>query len=131
MTGKDYNAMTAYLYVGLGGALGAMMRYALSMVTVKTDFPMMTFFTNFLGAIVIGLVVGLAAEGRVRSDSLMLFLKTGFCGGFTTFSTFSLETLNLFENRNYGMGACYAGLSLICCVAGVWIGKGIADFIAG
>lgn len=121
--------MTAYLYAGIGGALGAMLRYGLSTITVKMNFPIMTFITNLVGAILIGFIVGIAAN-RDISGNLLLLLKTGFCGGFTTFSTFSLETLNLLEQKDYAVGAAYAVLSLICCVAGVWIGRRLAEVIA-
>ena len=60
-----------FLFVGLGGALGAMLRYALSLITVKTEFPLMTFLTNILGAFAIGLIVGIASEkksGCAKSD---------------------------------------------------------------
>ena len=113
------------LFVGLGGALGAICRYLLSMISVKSDFPLMTFIINILGAIIIGFVVGVASKYKVN-DNILLFLKTGFCGGFTTFSTFSLETLTLFENSHYITGCLYAVLSLICCVAGVAIGRFIS-----
>lgn len=113
------------LFVGLGGALGAICRYLLSMISVKSDFPLMTFIINILGAIIIGFVVGIASKHKIN-DNILLFLKTGFCGGFTTFSTFSLETLTLFENSHYITGCLYAVLSLICCVAGVAIGRFIS-----
>lgn len=122
--------MSAYLYVGIGGALGAMFRYALSTVTVRSDFPFMTFFANLIGAVLIGFIVGLASGAKLRSDHV-LFLKPGFCGGFTTFSTFSLETLTLLEQKCYVTGGCYAVCSLVCCIAGVWIGRSLAGLAVG
>lgn len=120
-----------FLFVGLGGALGAMLRYALSLITVKTEIPLMTFLTNILGAFAIGLIVGIASEKKADAPNLILFLKTGFCGGFTTFSTFSLETLTLFENGSWATGGLYAVLSFICCIAGVWLGKTAAGLVTG
>ncbi len=67
-----------FLFVGLGGALGAMLRYALSLITVKTEFPLMTFLTNILGAFAIGLIVGIASEKKADAPNLILFLETGF-----------------------------------------------------
>lgn len=122
--------MSAYFWVGAGGALGAVFRYALSTVTVKSDFPFMTFAANLIGAVLIGFIVGLASGTKLRSD-WVLFLKTGFCGGFTTFSTFSLETLTLLEQKCYVTGGCYAACSLICCIVGVWLGKCIAGLAVG
>lgn len=110
-----------FLFVALGGAIGAVARYGLSLITVKIDFPLMTFITNLLGAFVIGVIVGLATKKNLDSY-LILFLKTGFCGGFTTFSTFSLETFNLIQSGNYFTATIYAILSLLLCIAGVAIG---------
>ena len=88
--------MSAFLAVGLGGALGAMGRYGISLLPLKSAFPWLTLLTNVLGALVIGFVVGVTAD-NTASPNTVLFWKTGVCGGFTTFSTFSLETLRLLE----------------------------------
>ena len=88
-----------FVYVALGGAFGAMARYALSLIPVKSDFPILTLVTNILGAILIGFIVGIAEAKNGVSDEAMLFLKTGVCGGFTTFSTFSLEAANMFDEK--------------------------------
>ena len=84
------------LFVALGGGLGAVGRYLLSLIAAPWSFPVMTLLTNFLGAVVIG-AVAQAAGQLPMSKSAVLFLKTGLCGGFTTFSTFSLETVELLE----------------------------------
>lgn len=110
-----------FLFVGLGGAVGAMLRYAISLIPYKGGFPLLTFVTNILGALLIGFIVGYASKRNV-SDSLMLFLKTGLCGGFTTFSTFSLEAYNLFVSGSKILAVCYAVLSAVCCIIGVWLG---------
>lgn len=75
-----------------------------------------------LGALVIGFVVGVTAD-NAASPNTVLFWKTGVCGGFTTFSTFSLETLRLLEGGQTGAGLLYAGASVVQCVAGVYIGE--------
>ena len=110
-----------FLFVGLGGAVGAMLRYAISLIPYKCGFPLLTFVTNILGALIIGFIVGYASKRNVN-DSLMLFLKTGLCGGFTTFSTFSLEAYNLFVSGSKILAVCYAVLSAVCCIIGVWLG---------
>lgn len=110
-----------FLFVALGGALGAVCRYALSLVSVKADFPLMTFITNLLGAFIIGVIAGTAVRKNL-SSKLVLFLKTGFCGGFTTFSTFSLEAFNLLQKGAYLTAGLYVVLSLVLCVAGVALG---------
>lgn len=109
--------------VGAGGALGAVFRYVLSLIRVESDFPLMTFLTNVIGAAAIGVIAALAERSAGLSPGTLLFFKTGVCGGFTTFSTFSLETLTLIE-KNHTVTACaYAGASLVLCIAGVWLGE--------
>lgn len=115
-----------FLYVGLGGALGAISRYAISLIPVKTQFPILTLVTNIIGAIIIGFIVGVASSRKDISPNTILFWKTGVCGGFTTFSTFSLEALNLIENKSYYYGGLYIALSLFCCILGVYLGKKIS-----
>ncbi|MCR4717331.1 MAG: fluoride efflux transporter CrcB [Lachnospiraceae bacterium] len=115
-----------FLFVALGGAIGAMGRYAISLIPVKTTFPILTLITNIIGAILIGIIVGVVADMDNVSPNLVLFLKTGVCGGFTTFSTFSLEAFDLFDNKAYFAGGLYVALSVICCVLGIWCGKKIA-----
>ena len=85
--------MIKYLCVGLGGAVGAMLRYLIGLVPVgaSNGFPIKTLLINILGAFVIG-VLAVLGEKHSLPPLLVLTLKTGVCGGFTTFSTFSLET---------------------------------------
>ena len=116
----------SFLWVALGGAVGAMCRYAISLIPVKMTFPILTLITNILGAIFIGFIVGIFADKEERSPNLVLFLKTGVCGGFTTFSTFSLEAFNLFENKQYMQGGIYIALSVIFCIFGIWCGRKLA-----
>lgn len=113
-----------FFFVALGGAAGTCGRYAISLIPVKTQFPVLTLVTNFLGAVLIGFVVGIAKNKNVSKNAI-LFLKTGVCGGFTTFSTFSLEAYNLFMTKNYGLCGLYVFLSVAGCIAGVWLGKKI------
>ena len=113
------------LLVGLGGGLGAVARYLMGLIPVPVDFPAMTLLINVLGAAVIGGVSALA--GALPLDPrAVLFLKTGVCGGFTTFSTFSLETVGLLEEGRYLAGGGYALLSVALCLAGVVLGRALA-----
>ena len=77
-----------YFFVALGGAIGAMGRYAISLIPVKSAFPILTLITNCLGAVTIGFVVGLVSKRNDISPNAVLFWKTGVCGGFTTFQHF-------------------------------------------
>ena len=117
--------MLGFLFVGIGGALGAMLRYAISLIPYKQEFPLLTLIINILGALLIGYITGLTLK-RDIPQNLSLFLKTGLCGGFTTFSTFSLEAYNLLQNGNYVCAAFYILLSLLGCITGVWCGIMIA-----
>lgn len=116
----------AYLSVALGGGLGSLFRYLLSLVPVRGPFPVMTFVTNLGGAFLIGLVTALAARHN-WPDNVTLLFKTGFCGGFTTFSTFSLESFRLIATQHYIMAAAYMVLSVLVCLAGVILGTMFAD----
>ena len=112
--------MTILLLVGLGGALGAVCRYLISLLPVRGEFPVLTLLTNLGGALLIGLVVGMS--GRLSQNG-MLFWKSGVCGGFTTFSTFSLEALRLFEGGKALLGTAYAVSSVLLCLLGVFLGE--------
>lgn len=112
----------SFVFVALGGAIGAAGRYIISLIPIRTGFPVLTLLTNITGAILIGFIVGIASERDNVTPNTVLFWKTGVCGGFTTFSTFSLEAYTLLENKSYLMGGLYIALSVICCVIGVFFG---------
>lgn len=120
--------MAGFLYVGAGGALGAALRYAISLLPYKGLFPALTLITNVLGAAAIGCIAGVAAR-RGGHEQLALFLKTGVCGGFTTFSTFSLETYDLLNRGHYKTAVAYMILSMVLCLAGVAAGFYLAEHI--
>lgn len=115
-----------FLMVALGGALGAMCRYAISLIPAKTTFPILTLITNLLGALLIGFVVGISSARNKMTPNATLFWKTGVCGGFTTFSTFSLEAFNLFHAGQTASGIVYILLSVCGCIAGVICGEKLA-----
>ena len=119
----------SFVFVALGGALGAAARYALSLIPVKTEFPILTLLTNIIGAILIGFIVGINDKRGDISPNGVLFWKTGVCGGFTTFSTFSLEAYKMFEGKAYVPGVLYVTLSVCCCIVGVFLGKKISAMI--
>ena len=117
-----------FLFVALGGALGAVGRYAVSMIPIKTEFPFLTLITNILGAVLIGFISGIVSAKQDVSQNTVLFWKTGVCGGFTTFSTFSLEAYGLFEKGSNILGLVYAVVSVVSCILGIVCGKKVAEF---
>lgn len=109
-----------FVFVGLGGAAGAVLRYLISLIPYKGDFPLLTLITNLLGALLIGFISGIAE--KKLSENAVLFLKTGLCGGFTTFSTFSLEAYKLFASDHAFLAVIYSILSVVLCITGVFAG---------
>lgn len=107
------NNLLNFLTVGAGGAIGAMLRYGLTLLL--TGQPLIATLTaNVAGSFLIGLAMG-SAQGRV-----LLFLTVGLCGGFTTFSTFSAQTLNLIQSGSYLSALGYAAASVILCLAATY-----------
>ncbi len=107
--------------VAAGGALGAVLRYTVSLVPFRGGFPAATFLVNVIGAFVLGLISGLVIDNDI-SHTAELFMKTGMCGGFTTFSTFSLEAVTLIEGGKIYLGLIYIAVSLIGSLLGVILG---------
>lgn len=113
------------LTVGLGGFVGAVCRYLLGLIPLRNahGFPVMTLLINVLGAFAIGCIVGLAAKNTDLDPRVVLFLKTGICGGFTTFSTFALETTDLLGAGETFAAAAYVVLSVVLGVLAVLAGQ--------
>lgn len=108
-------------FVGIGGFTGAVCRYLMGFIPVpdRSGFPWITLCINVIGAFVIGLTAAAAAEHGWGNDHFVLFLKTGVCGGFTTFSTFALESCDLLESGKICLGITYMVLSVVLCLAAV------------
>lgn len=114
--------MESVLFVGLGGMLGSILRYGLGRIPIAVDYPMTTMLINFLGCFVIGFFSEFAKHRPGISPNAVLFIQTGLCGGFTTFSTFSLETIALFQSGKHLIGLSYVALSVLLCLAGTLLG---------
>lgn len=111
------------LFVGLGGFVGAILRYLISLIPIKNpeSFPVNTFIINIVGAFVIGCIAFSASKNENIDPKLLLFLKVGICGGFTTFSTFSLETAELIKSGSVITALIYVFASVILCILATMI----------
>ncbi|WP_304596555.1 fluoride efflux transporter CrcB [Adlercreutzia caecimuris] len=119
--------MMSVLCVGAGGFVGAVSRYGLGLIPLASGLPLVTLLINLVGSVVIGAVAEAASlTPTALPREAVLFLKVGLCGGFTTFSTFSLETLELIEGGQWPVAGAYALASVVLCVAGVLAGKLLA-----
>ena len=113
------------LLVALGGAVGSVCRYLLSGMNAAS-WPWGTFAVNILGSLIIGLLMGLVSKGIV-SPEMKLLLVTGFCGGFTTFSTFANESFGMMKAGDALQMALYVGASVIVGILAVWAGMMLSN----
>jgi len=119
--------MESYIWVAIGGAFGTIGRYWLSGVVARMigeTFPWGTLFINVSGSFVIGFIAAITGpDGRVFVGSTTRqFLMVGICGGFTTFSSFSLQTLNLMNDGEWLRAGGNVVLSVVLCLIAVWVG---------
>ncbi len=110
-----------FLLVGFGGMAGSMLRYLFSVIIKHNSFPYATFVVNIIGSFIIGIVMALAAKQQNFADYKLL-LATGICGGFTTFSAFSWESVQLLQQQRYGTMAMYILLSIVLGIAATFFG---------
>lgn len=122
----------AYLWVAAGGALGAMARYGVVTLTsrfIEHSFFYGTLIANLLGSFAIGMLYVWLVEQQLGSSWYRPLMMVGFLGAFTTFSTFSLDSLLLIEQGRFGTFALYAGVSvggcLLATLAGMWLSKSV------
>ena len=119
--------------VAVGGLIGSLLRYWLAGVVQRaTDgatFPAGTLAVNVAGSFVIGLVMTLSLERGLVNDDVRVFLTTGFCGGFTTMSTFSYETIALLRDGEAALALGNVGGTLGACFAAVWLASVVARLL--
>ena len=123
----------AYFWVAIGGALGSVGRFWLNGMVSRSfgeTFPWGTMLINVTGSFIIGVAAALAMpEGRLDTPSrafVTQFFMIGICGGYTTFSSFSLQTLDLARDGDWLKALLNTGLSFGCCLAAVWLGRVLA-----
>ena len=113
------------LFVTIGGMLGSVGRFLLVALFVNLlpyTFPFGTFLVNMLGCFVMGSVVGLAERYVWLHHEWRIFLTAGFCGGFTTFSAFAFENVELLLDKNYGTFAAYSIATFVLCIGAALVG---------
>ena len=119
--------MLECLLVGIGGFAGSVIRYMIGLLPIKPDngFPVKTLFINVLGAFIIGIIAAVATKNKSLNPNIVLMLKVGVCGGFTTFSTFAYETAELLQNGNIFVALSYVMLSVMLGIMAVYFAQAI------
>lgn len=125
--------MALTLWVGLGGALGAILRHFMNIAIARlagSNFPWHTMVVNITGSFVMGLLIALMAQRWNVSSELKAFLTTGILGGYTTFSAFSLDFALLFERKAYVLAGAYALGSVVISLVAIFIGLALGRAFA-
>lgn len=117
--------MASCLMVGIGGFFGSILRYLISLIPLgdQGTFPYKTLITNVIGAFLIGVVVALSLKNANFNERYVLLLKTGFCGGFTTFSTFSQESVSLIQSGKGLLAILYIVASVLLCILAIYLAQ--------
>lgn len=116
------------IFIGIGGAVGAISRYLISEIVDSSDFPFATFIVNTLGCLLIGFLSAFYLE-NLLSETLYLTLGIGILGAFTTMSSFSIENVNLMREGEYATAFFYISCTFIVCIFSSWIGLSIGQKI--
>lgn len=124
--------MKNVLIVGFGGFIGSIARYLVSQLNLYQNYfsiPLGTLAVNILGSFIIGMLAGIAGKSEILTAEMRLFLMTGLCGGFTTFSSFTNENLVLLHNGQIFSIVIYTGLSIFLGFLAVWLGYSLSNII--
>ena len=114
--------MHQFFFVFIGGGIGSLCRYSIGrLIPSSPSFFYGTFAANVFSSLILGILIGLSLKNTVGTDGRLFFI-TGFCGGFSTFSTFSYETLQFFQSGNYMAAIGYIFWSIFTCVLSIFVG---------
>lgn len=122
----------AIILVGIGGGIGSIFRYLTSVYAAKyfqTAFPLGTFAVNIIGCLIVGLLLGLFERQQLTNPDLKFLFITGFCGGYTTFSAFASENINLFQSGRSLTAFLYIAASVIVSLFAVWTGLSLTKML--
>lgn len=117
------------LLVFIGGGIGSVLRYLISKYLNHLNFPLGTFTVNVLGSLLLGIILGLVLKNQNISGPTNLLFGIGFCGGFTTFSTFAVENQTFLRSGEYLSFALYGFGSILAGVLAVFIGLSLSRFL--
>lgn len=115
----------AIILIGIGGGIGSILRYFTTVYVMKNIsglYPWGTFAVNILGCLLIGILLGFFERSALANPDLKFLFITGFCGGYTTFSTFATENVNLFQSGNTLTAFAYIAASVLVSLLAVWAG---------
>lgn len=124
--------MKVILLVGLGGAMGSILRYATTLIAEKwhvSNAFIATIIANLIGCLLIGIFISSFENKGIIDNNLKLLLITGFCGGYTTFSTFSLENIQLIQSGQIAQAVLYILTSVLIGIVAVWAGLSLGKSI--
>lgn len=123
--------MLNILAIFIGGGLGSLSRYGLSIMlrAYSLDFPFATLSINFIGSLILGFAIALFWNKAPMHDTLKLAITVGFCGGLTTFSTFSWETFDLIKNGEILLAFLYAIISVLICLLAISLGAFLSKYV--
>ena len=123
--------MLNILAIFIGGGLGSLSRYGITILlrAYSMDFPLATLLVNIVGSFILGFTIALFWNKAHLHNTVKLAITVGFCGGLTTFSTFSWETFDLIKNGEFTLAVIYALISVLTCILAISLGVFLAKYV--